>query len=116
MVPMPQSLVELKDIGDFALEAVDTDKGFYYYLVAQTDRGNTTFYSWGPTVPDVDIPVDKYTFSINIMEYNEKKLVKFIDRFLNSCGATEAKIITIDEAIEQAKNEKDFLRNGQTGN
>ena len=56
------------------------------------------------------MPLDKYFFNINIMEYKEKKVIAFINRFLNGGhGITEAKLITLEEAVEQAVDEKEFL-------
>lgn len=109
-VLMPQNLVNLEDIGDFALECFNDNLSVYFYIVGKTKDGFTTFYTWGPVIPDLNIPMDKYSFNIKIVEYKEKKIIKFIDTFLNSYGITEAKLIKFEEALEQAKNEKDFLQ------
>lgn len=109
-VLIPQSLVDLEDIGDFALECYNDDTSVYFYIVGKTKDGFTTFYTWGPVIPDLNMPIDKYFFNIKIMEYKEKKVINYINSFLNGgYGITEAKLITIEEAIEQAKNEKEFL-------
>ena len=109
-VLMPQSIVDLEDIGDFALECYNDDASVYFYMVAKTKDGMTTFYTWGPCIPDFNFPLDNYFFNVKIMEYKEKKIIAFIDKFLNGCKATEAKVITFEEALEQAKNEKELLQ------
>ena len=109
-VLMPQSIVDLDDIGDFALECYNENFSTYFYIVAKTKDGFTTFFTWGPVIPDLKMPLDKYFFNINIMEYKEKKVISFINKFLNGGhGITEAKIIPLEEAIEQAIDEKEFL-------
>ncbi len=108
-VLMPQNIIDLPDIGQFALECFNDNFSTNFYIVAKTNNGFTTFYTWGPVIPDLNMPMDNYFFNIKIMEYKEKKLIKFIDSFLNSCGITEAKLITLDDALGAAKDEKEFL-------
>lgn len=109
-VLMPQNILDLDNIGDFALECFNDNFKQYYYIVAKTKNGFTTFYSWGPVIPDSNIPLNNYFFNIKIMEYTEKKVEKYINGFLNGgYGITDAKLITLEEAVNKAKDEKEFL-------
>lgn len=109
---IPQSLVEVDEIGQFGLEAMNDD-GFYYYMVVKTVLGSALVATCGPIIPDfMDIP-NGFKISIETMPYKEDKLTKIINRFLNdgSKRLTQARTIELEEAIDQFRDVKDFISN-----
>ena len=109
---VPQSLIDVDEIGQFALEA-SNDQGYFWYLLVRTSLGTVTIASCGPVVPDVKLLPSGYSCWISRMEYKEQKLEKAINTWLNdkNKALTEAKLIDIDEAIDQFVDLGDYLRN-----
>lgn len=109
---MPQALIEIPEIGQFGLEA-SNDEGYFYYLIVRTLLGTTTIATCGPIIPDIEILPSGFSMSLVKMPYREDKLSKTISFFLNdkSKKLTEAKLIDIDEAINQFRELKDYLKN-----
>ena len=109
---MPQSLVDIDEIGQFALEA-SNDEGYFWYLVVRTSLGTVTIGSCGPVVPDIDLLPSGYCCSLARMEYKEQKLEKFINTWLNdrSKVLTNAKLIEVDDAIDEFRDLGQYLRN-----
>lgn len=108
----PQSLIDIDNIGAFALEAVNED-GIYYYYIVQTIIGQSIIASCGPIIPDIDILPSGFCVTIYKMPYNEIRLTKAINLFLNDKykKITDARIIDIEEAIDQFRDVKSYLKN-----
>lgn len=109
---MPQNLIEIEEIGQFAIEAWN-DEGYYWYMVIRTSLGMASVATCGPVFPDISMLPSGYCCCLNKMPYKEDKIAKTISFFLNDKGKkiTEAKIITIDEAISQFRDLGDYLAN-----
>ena len=109
---MPQSLIDIEQVGQFAIEA-HNEGGYYWYLIIRTSLGTTTVVSCGPKIPDVSLLPSGYTCSLNKMQFNEKKLEKLISMWLNDKmkALIEAKVIEIDDVIDQIVELKDYLKN-----
>lgn len=107
---MPQSLVEVEEIGQFGLEAWN-DAGYYYYLVIRTILGTSVVSTCGPVVPDIDILPSGFKMTLDKMPYKEEKLIKTISFFLNdkSKALTHAQVLPVEEAIRQFRELKDYL-------
>jgi len=112
-----QNQIDIENIGSFALEAYN-DAGAYYYYLVKTILGQCVIASCGPVIPDIaNIPSG---FSVNLykMPYNEIKLIKSISLFLNDKykQITEATEIDIEDAIEQFRDIKEYLKTLDAGN
>lgn len=107
---MPQSLVDVEDVGQLAIEATN-DEGYYYYLLIRTLLGTATIVSCGPVVPDIDRLPDGYQIRLDRMDYKEDKICKQINFWLNdrSKKLTEAHPITFEEAIDAMRDVKSYL-------
>lgn len=72
------------------------DLGEEFYLIVRTDMGWTEQINFGPVTPDVDI----LPFNINLtyarFEFNQTKLMRAIDKFLND----PKKMITQADVVE----------------
>lgn len=72
------------------------DLGEEFYLIIRTDMGWTEQINFGPVTPEIDI----LPFNINLtyarFEFNQTKLMRAIDKFLND----PKKMITQADVIE----------------
>lgn len=107
-----QNYVDVEEIGQFALEA-SNDEGMYWYIVVRTIMGTTTIATCGPVVPDIDILPNGFSTTLTKMPYKEDKLGKTIGFWLNdkSKKLTTARVLDIEEAINQFRDLKDYLIN-----
>jgi len=108
----PQNQIEIENIGSFALDAAD-ELGIHYYYLVKTMIGQSIVASCGPVVPDIESLPSGFCINLYRTEYNEGRLIKFINLFLND---KYKKIVTaieidIEEAIEQFRDVKEYLRN-----
>ena len=86
----PTADLEIEDIGNVAIIA-NNDAGMEYYLILKTDMGLTKSLEYGPSVPDVeDLPMS-VTIKYNQFEFSENKIIKMINKFLNSNSITQAR-------------------------
>lgn len=107
-----QNKINIDNIGSFALEACNENGAFFYYVV-QSIMGQCIIASCGPIVPDIDAIPSGFCINLYKMIYNETKLGKAINLFLNDKykQITAAQEITIEDAIEQFRDIKDYLKN-----
>lgn len=110
---MPQKLLEVSDLGNFAVEASNED-GYYYYMIVKTEFGIATVMTCGPVAPDVEHIPSGFKTTLNRVDYKEQKLIANLKFFLNDKTAkiTEAKIIEIEDALEQFRSLKEYIENG----
>lgn len=108
---MPQSVIDINEVGQFAIEGVN-EEGLFWYLIVRTSLGTTTLAQCGPVVPDVDFLPDGYCCSLTRMPYKEAKLEKTINSWLNDGKKlTEAHSVEIADAIAQFRDLKSYLEN-----
>lgn len=87
--------LDVDNIGECVLLGRN-DLGEEFYLIVRTDMGWTEQINFGPVTPDVDI----LPFNINLtyarFEFNQTKLMRAIDKFLND----PKKMITQADVVE----------------
>ena len=77
---VPQNFIEIENIGNVCIEAINETDGLFYYLLIKTSLGTTSIFEYGPVIPDIDKLFDNYNVSFNREPYNEKKLRIFISK------------------------------------
>jgi len=109
---MPQSVVEIDELGDFGLEAIN-DEGYYYYVAVRCFQGMAVIATCGPIIPDVDLLPSGFSMSLSKTPFREDKMTKFLNLFLNDKHRllTEARLISFEESISQFRELKDYLIN-----
>ena len=103
--------LEVEDIGNCAIEA-NNDDGLFYYLLIETNMGFTKIFEYGPIHPDFHELPKSVKCNFERIEYNEKKLSKKIDDFLNSgfkC-ITQAQEIDKDMLLNNCTNIIEYMR------
>lgn len=108
---MPQNVIDIDEIGQFAIEA-SNDEGYFWYLIVRTSLGTVTLASCGPIVPDVALLPSGYCCYLSRMEYKEPKIEKAINTWLNdrAKALTQAKVIEIEDAIDNFVDLGNYLR------
>lgn len=72
------------------------DLGEEFYLIIKTDMGWTEQINFGPVTPEVDILPFNISLTYARFEFNQTKLMRAIDKFLND----PKKMITQADVIE----------------
>ena len=77
-------MYEVSDVGNCCIKIVEQPSLKENYLYIKTELGSTTIIQFGPTIIDEEIVLDKFIFTIENFQYNEKRIVKTIDKFFKS--------------------------------
>ena len=110
----PQNLIEIENISNCAIEGVNDDS-LYFYFICITVRGISTITTYGPLVPDLLELPSGYTCELYNINYNPKKLKQIIYSWLNSKKPgkakpiSSAKIICIEEALSQFRDINEYF-------
>ena len=75
--------LDVEDIGQCVILSRN-DLGEEWYLLIRTELGFTEVLEYGPAVPDLTILPFAVNMSYNRFEYNQGKIERTIDRFLNN--------------------------------
>ena len=102
-----QSL-DVDDIGNVAIRAQD-ETHIEYYLIISTEFGLTKVFEYGPSIPDVyELPLH-VSASYNQFEFNETKIIKRIDKFLNSNTIAKAEVVEKEEIIPLIRRLENYV-------
>ena len=77
-------MYEVSDVGNCCIKIVEQPSLKENYLYIKTELGSTTIIQFGPTIIDEEIVLDKFIFTIENFQYNEKRIIKTIDKFFKS--------------------------------
>ena len=94
--------LDVDDIGDCGILGRD-DQGQEYYLITCTYMGWTEIIEYGPSLPDFELLPKSVTYKYNRIEYDEFKIEKAIDKFLNKNPISQAQVVDINEIIPLMK-------------
>lgn len=102
--------IDVDDIGNFAIRA-NNDECEEYYIAVKTVLGWTEIVVFGPIVPDIEQLPKSSSCTYNRFEFNEFKITKAVDKFLNNQYAkiTQAQCISVEEAKKNIRNFGDFI-------
>lgn len=97
--------IDIENIGECVLLGRN-DVGEEFYLIIKTELGWTELLEYGPCVPDLELLPYTYTITYNRIEYNQTKIERIIDKFLNN----PKRMISQAEVV-QLENIREFLIN-----
>lgn len=107
---VPQDLLSIDEIGKVAIEG-SNDDGFHYVLIVRASMGMATLIECGPYAPDVTVLPSGFQMSLNRMKFDAKKVGGYINKWLNDKKRlTHADIVPEDEAIEQFRDMREYIR------
>ena len=90
------------------------DIGEEFYLIIKTELGWTEVLEYGPFTPDLALLPLNYNISYSRFEYNEGKLERIIDKFLNNPKRmiSQANVVELSEIIDFLVNPIDRVIHG----
>lgn len=101
--------LDIEDRGNCCISAIDLLHRESILLV-KTELGRTKVIQWGPMLVDSDIPSDKMSCTYQHFDYDDYRIDKIIDKFLNSVTiCSQAEEITQEQGIERMRNLVTFL-------
>jgi len=113
-----EAQLDVENIGQCVIVG-NNDFGEEYYLIIGTDLGWTEVIEYGPATPDLDILPFNVNSSYSRFEYNQNKLERIIDKFLNNPKrlVTQARVVELDEIRENIINpvDKVFVKSSFEG-
>ena len=97
--------LEVENIGQCVLLGRN-DIGEEYYLIIKTVMGWTEILEYGPVNPDFDLLPFQYNITYNRIEYNQGKIERAIDKFLNNPKRviTQANVVELEDIIDYLIN------------
>ena len=97
--------LDIEDIGNCCIQAND-DQGLFYYLLIESTLGWTKILEYGPAAPDFDELPKSVTCHFSRIEFDERKIFKRVDEFLNNRfrNITQAQIVDRNVMFEDCKS------------
>lgn len=102
--------LDVENIGQCVIQA-NNDLGEEFYLIIKTVMGWSEILEYGPCLPDMELLSANYNISYSRIEYNQGKLERVIDKFLNNPKRmiTQAKVVDIQDIFEFLVNPIDKI-------
>lgn len=109
----PTNSIEIPEIGNFCLEAINEDDGLYYYLLVKTSLGTSSIMHYGPVVPDVNLIPSGYSTNFERQKFNDKKINLWISKWLNDKNKkiTAAYIIDETKIFDNFRDLSSYMKN-----
>ena len=108
---MPTNSIDIPEIGNFCLEAINDDDILYYYLMVKAELGTASIMWYGPVAPDIDLLPSVYTARFERYPVNDTKLIGWVKKWLNEKekGITSANIIDQKQFMENFRDLKSYM-------
>ena len=102
---------DVDNIGEVCISAINTFMLQEYILIIHTEEGRSKIIQYGPRFIELDAPPLSVTYTYDEIDYNQNKLVRIIDRFINNPKYCISQVVLIDyeEAIEKIKDLVEYL-------
>lgn len=90
--------IDIENIGDCAVLGRN-DVGEEFYIIIKTELGWTELLEYGPIVPDFDLLPYNYNITYSRIEYNQTKIERAIDKFLNNPKRviSQAEVVNVND-------------------
>ena len=101
--------LQVDDRGNCCISAID-NLHRESILIVKTDLGCTKVLQWGPMLVDSDRPSQKMSCTFQYFDYDDYRIDKLIDKFLNGVTlCAQAESIPIEEGISRMRDLVTFL-------
>ena len=102
--------LQIDDIGDCCIQA-NNDEGLFYYLLIETNLGWTKILEYGPCAPDFDELPKAVGCNFSRIEFDERKIMKRIDEFLNNRfrNITQAQLVDREILFADCKSLLEYM-------
>lgn len=96
--------IDIEDFGNTTLQ-LNNDQGDCWYLLTKTELGWTTVQTFGPMSLEDSVLPYHFQYNYDRQEYNDTKLIKRIDKYINDPKKMITQIFFVDpeETMEKLK-------------
>lgn len=104
--------LDLVDPGNTAIRGNDA-RGSDYYMILKTIMGKTAILKFGPVLADSNILIEDFDASFKKLDYNERKIGREINNFLNDYKKQiiDVQEILVEEVFNFFPNLKETFNN-----
>ena len=88
--------IEIENIGNVSLQ-LNNDIGDAWYILISTSLGWTTIHTFGPIQLETLVLPHHFQYNYDYEEYNDQKLVKRIDKYINDPKKRITQIFFVDK-------------------
>lgn len=108
--------LDVENIGECVISGRN-DIGEEFYLIIKTELGWTEVLEYGPCVPDLELLPYNYNISYNRFEFNQGKLERIIDKFLNNPKRfiSQAQVVELQDIMPFLVNPVDKIVSTERG-
>ena len=100
-------IIDIADIGNTCINAFN-DEGEEWFLTINTYQGWTETVEFGPLVTEQDKIRPYFSYNRYSYEYNEKKLERAIDKFINNPSRRITQVFEVEK--DEAKSRLDAIK------
>lgn len=94
--------VEIEDVGNFCLSVIN-DVYREWIMICSTEFGITKWLQAGPFRIDFDELDDRVMYTYQQMEYNQTKMCRIIDSFINDPKKTTTQVTVLEESEAKSR-------------
>ena len=105
-----QESIDIDDIGNTAIQCW-SNYGETKVLIIKTMDGITEIIEFGPVNTDINELPDKVIYNYQRFEFNQGKIIKIINKFINDEIVSQVREVTFTEAKNVIKNLVDCMMN-----
>ena len=107
-----RGMIDIEDVGNFALEAID-DNYNAYYMIVFTKFGKTTIMTYYPIAVDNRATTDNLNCTLCKVDFNDKYMKCAITKFLSDFKGkhiTQVNLLDYDKAFELLDNPVELFK------
>jgi hypothetical protein len=103
--------IDIENIGEVCISGVNAFIAQEYILIIKTEEGKSKIIQYGPRFIDLEIAPVNVSYTYNEIDYNQRKLITIIDKFINNpkFGISQVQLIELEEAVDRIKDLREFL-------
>ena len=103
-----QESIDIDDIGNTAIQCW-SNYGETKVLIIKTMDGITEIIEFGPVNTDINELPDRVIYNYQRFEFNQGKIIKIINKFINDEIVSQVREVTFIEAKNVIKNLVDYI-------
>ena len=102
--------LDIEDIGNCAIVGYNSRQYIKYILIVKTVEGETKIVVSGPHWVELEKPCMDYSYTYQSFQFNEGKISKTIERFLNGkFYIDQAEAVSFEDAINLIPDVRKYL-------
>lgn len=103
--------VDIEDVGNCALAAYNSVQYKKSFILVKTVEGETRVVISGPHWVELEKPCDEYSFTFQSFQYNQFKIERLIEKFLNGrFFVDQVVVMKIDDALDEIPDVREYIK------